>query len=243
VLPPATEHVWSFLKDQPVLGGFVLIGGSAMALRIGHRLSEDLDFAWVEPRLPRVRLDALRRAAEAGGFDFERQEHEAAVVEFAEAGLDILDYQQNYLVNHGVRVSFFAPERPLASVLTGAPEPKVRVATLAELFKAKSLVSAQRSKTRDWLDLYLLLKEHGFTLQDYRAAFVEADVASQCDTGLSRLCSGVPQSDDEGYAHLLPHPPTLVEMRAFFTARRDEFEIELASKALEERRQARVPEP
>jgi len=91
VLPPATEQVWSFLKDQPILGGFVLIGGSALALSIGHRLSEDLDFAWVEPRLPRVRLDALRRAAEAGGFDFERQEHEAAVVEFAEAGLDLLN--------------------------------------------------------------------------------------------------------------------------------------------------------
>jgi hypothetical protein len=91
VLPPATEQVWSFLKDQPILGGFVLIGGSALALRIGHRLSEDLDFAWVEPRLPRVRLDALCRAAEAGGFDFERQEDEAAVVEFAEAGLDLLE--------------------------------------------------------------------------------------------------------------------------------------------------------
>jgi hypothetical protein len=72
---------------------------------------------------------------------------------------------------------------------------------------------------------------------------VEADVASQCDTGLSRLCGGVPQSDDEGYAHLLPHPPTLAEMSAFFTARRDEFEIELASKAFEERRRAGGPEP
>ena len=80
-------------------------------------------------------------------------------------------------------------------------------------------------------------------MQDYRAAFVEADVASQCDTSLSRLCSGVPQSDDEGYAHLLPHPPTLVEIKTFFTARRDELEIELASRALEERRRARGPEP
>jgi hypothetical protein len=30
-------------------------------------------------------------------------------------------------------------------------------------------------------------------------------------------------------------------MKAFFTARRDKFEIELASKAFEERRQARGP--
>jgi hypothetical protein len=32
-------------------------------------------------------------------------------------------------------------------------------------------------------------------------------------------------------------------MRAFFAARRDEFEIELASKAFEKRRQAGGPEP
>jgi hypothetical protein len=32
-----------------------------------------------------------------------------------------------------------------------------------------------------------------------------------------------------------------VELRAFFAARRDEFEIELASKAFEERRQAGGP--
>ena len=116
----------------------------------------------------------------------------------------------------------------------------MRVAALAELFKAKALVSAQRSKTRDWLDLYLLLKEHGFTLHDYRAAFMQAEVESQCDTGLSRLCSGIPQSDDEGYAHLLPHPPTLAEIKSFFIARRDEFEIELASTALEDRRRAQA---
>jgi hypothetical protein len=28
------------------LAGFVLIGGSALALHIHHRISEDLDFAW-----------------------------------------------------------------------------------------------------------------------------------------------------------------------------------------------------
>jgi hypothetical protein len=111
------------------------------------------------------------------------------------------------------------------------PERTARVATLAELFKSKCLVSAQRSKTRDWLDLYLLFREHRYTLRDYWEAFREAGVEAQAGTGLSRLCSGSPQRDDEGYAHLLPNAPGIEEMKQFFTQQRDELEIQLAAEA------------
>jgi hypothetical protein len=45
MLKPDTEAVWQFLRRQPGLTGFVLMGGSALALRLGHRQSEDLDRA------------------------------------------------------------------------------------------------------------------------------------------------------------------------------------------------------
>jgi hypothetical protein len=231
VLPPDTERVWGFLKRQSGLGGFVLVGGSALALRLRHRLSEDLDLVWPERRLPATRLEALRRVADTTGVQFERQDDEATVQQFADAGLALEDYQQNYLVDGKVRVSFFAPEAPLIRVLERTSEATPRVATLPELFKTKCLVSAQRSKTRDWLDLYVLLRDHSFTLRDYRAAFIEAGVSAQCDTGLGRLCSGVPQKDDEGYAHLLPNAPTLAEMKTFFIAQRDQWEIQMAAEA------------
>ena len=83
-----------------------------------------------------------------------------------------------------------------------------------------------------WLDLYLLLRDHGFTLRDYRAAFVEAGAEAQCDTGLTRLCDGLPQRADEGYAHLLSQPPTLKEMTDFFIAQRNQLEVELAAEAM-----------
>lgn len=231
MLPPATEKVWSFLKEQPALAGFVLVGGSALALRIKHRQSEDLDLVWTERRLPRARLEALCLVAAAKGFDFQRQDDEATLQEFAEAGLALHDYQQNYLVKQQVKVSFFAPEAAMIKLLDGQPERTVRVATLSELFKTKALVSASRSKTRDWVDLYLLLREHGFTLRDYHNVFEDAGVPVQRDIGLGRLCSGVPQRDDEGYAHLLPNPPTLEQMKAYFTAQRDKLEVELAAQA------------
>lgn len=230
MLPPKTEAVWSFLKEQPALAGFILVGGSALALRLQHRVSEDLDLVFPKERLPRTQLEALRRSAAAQGVLFEQQDDEAAVREFADGGLELHDYQQDFLANHAVKVSFFAPDAPLQKLLAGAAAPKARVGTLSEVFKAKCLVSAVRSKTRDWLDLYLLLRDHGFTMGDYVAAFREAGAEGQCDIGLSRLCNGQPQRDDEGYQHLLENPPTLEQMTEFFRQRRDQFEIQAAAE-------------
>jgi hypothetical protein len=231
LLPPATEKVWNFLKEQPALAGFVLAGGSALALTIRHRMSEDLDLVYPEVRLPRLRIEALLRNAEEAGFDFRVNDNEAAVQEFADSALELHDFQQDFLVNAVVKVSFFAPDDQLRKLLPRKIEARARVATLAELFKAKCLVSAKRSKTRDWLDLFLLMRDHGFTIHDYCAAFDEAGSSDQCDTGLARLCSGVPQKDDEGYAYLLANPPSLEVMKAFFVAQREKLEIEAAAEA------------
>jgi hypothetical protein len=231
LLPPATEKVWNFLKEQPALAGFVLAGGSALALLLRHRLSEDLDFVYPEVRLPVEKLDALQRKAEASGFIFRRADDEAAVEEFADSALELHDYQQDFLVNDVVKISFFAPDEPLRKILPAGLEEKARVATLPELFKAKCLVSAKRSKTRDWLDLFLLMRDHGFSIFDYRAAFDEAGCSTDCDIGLARLCSGIPQRNDEGYTHLLSNPPSLEEMKAFFNAQRTRLEIETAAEA------------
>ena len=231
LLPPATEKVWNFLKDQPALQGFVLAGGSALALLLCHRLSEDLDFVYPDKRLPVGRLEALRRIAEERGFVFRLSDDEAAVEEFADSAMDLHDYQQDFLVNDAVKVSFFAPDEPLRKILPAGTGAGARVATLPELFKAKSLVSAKRSKTRDWLDLFFLMRDHGFSIYDYRAAFEEAGCPSECDTGLARLCSGVPQRDDEGYALLLPNPPSVGEMKTFFEKQRAKLEIETAAEA------------
>lgn len=236
MLPPVTEKVWSFLKDQPALAGFVLVGGSALALTIRHRLSEDLDFATSEIRLPRQRLEALRRRSEEAGFVFEHDDDEAAAQEFLLGGMELHDYQQDFLVNGTVNVSFFALDEAQRKVLAGRNESKVRVASLAELFKTKCLVSAVRSKTRDWLDLYLLMRDHGFTIHDYQAAFREAGSPAQCDIGLTRLCSGVPQRDDEGFAHLLKNAPALEEMKTFFVEQRDKLETEIATQAARQKK-------
>ena len=141
MLPPATENVWNYLKEQPALAGFVLAGGSALALTIRHRLSEDLDLVFPGTRLPRHRLDAFCRQARAAGFDFQRNDNEAAAQEFAQGGMELHDYQQDFLVNDAVNVSFFAADEAQRKVLSGRNEPQVRVASLPELFKTAARLS------------------------------------------------------------------------------------------------------
>ncbi len=214
-----------------MLAGFVLVGGSALALTIRHRRSDDLDLVFPEIRLPRARLDAFCRSAAQAGFDFPRNDDEATAQAFAQDGLELHDYQQDFLADGAVKVSFFAPDEATRKIFSRPREPRVRIATLAEIFKTKCLVSAVRSKTRDWLDLFLLMRDHGFTIRDYQRAFGEAGLAAQCDIGLTRLCSGVPQRDDEGFAHLLSHAPAPEEMKAFFVEQRNQLEIETAAEA------------
>jgi hypothetical protein len=89
------------------------MGGSALALRLGHRQSEDLDFVWPGAKLPRDRLEALHRASVVAGMAAVPHDDPTALREFADGGLDLLDFQQDYLMGDGVKVTFFSPEPSL----------------------------------------------------------------------------------------------------------------------------------
>ena len=238
MLPPDTEALWHFLREQPLLRGFILIGGTALALHLRHRVSEDLDFIWLGLDLPRQRLDALRELGQANGFAFARQDNQAAYEEFLIAGMELHDSMQNFVVNGNVKVGFFTPDSQVETVFRTGWSPDAgeapRVATIDEIFRSKCLVSAHRSKTRDWFDLYLLMRDHGYTMRDYRQAFLDANDRYGFSIGLHRLSSGLPGVLDEGFQALLPNPPTVEEMRDFFRQRRDELEVELAAEKFRE---------
>lgn len=237
MLKAETERVWRVLESRPGLGDFVLVGGTALTLHLRHRVSEDLDIAFPEARLPRLRLDGLRRGLEDAGVAMVPNDDPTAVAEFASGGLDLLDYQQDYLAGGRVRVSLFSPEAPERAVLdrSGDPAGTLRVASLAELFRLKSLVSARRSRLRDWIDLHALMTRCGFDLGHYRAAFERAGIPQQIAAGLGRLCSGTPHVADEGVEALAPGMPSVRELQAFFTEARDRFERSEAARARRQR--------
>lgn len=57
VLPPAQLTLWPLLRELP--DDFVLYGGTAIALRLGHPVSVDFDFFSDEP-LSGARKDRLK---------------------------------------------------------------------------------------------------------------------------------------------------------------------------------------
>jgi len=236
-LLPETERLWLALKDQPVLAGFTLIGGSALTLRVGHRISEDLDFVWSDRKLPRAALDvALRFIRESGFVKVERDDDSDLYDEFLIAGMSIHDYQQNFIID-GVKLQFFAPEPDLASLLAppqGLPPDGPRVAELAEIFDLKCLAAANRCVSRDALDLYVLLREHGFTAANFAHAFKKAELPKGAERALANLTREIYPPTDPGYEALMDTPPTRADLRSFFLNFRDEFEIESAARAISE---------
>jgi hypothetical protein len=82
------------------------------------------------------------------------------------------------------------------------------------------------------------MHDQRFSIRDFADAFREGGVEHQSSIALTRLCSGKPQADDEGYAQLLPNPPSLDEMRTFFITQRDRLEVETAATAVRRKHEA-----
>ena len=224
MLPKETNELWNLILETNSFSGFILIGGSALSLRIAHRLSEDLDIVAVDsPRLPLGAVSQWVRCVQGRGWQIEKKRPPASLADEAQMlGEDPDDYVQNYLVNGKVKVTVFSPDLDLRRCLEPAgSDSGIRVATLGEVFRMKALVTSARVKTRDWVDLYALF-QLGYTAQDYLNAYKRSDAIVRMELGLNNMCEGVPRPDDEGYLSLMSHPPSVETMQAYFRTKREE---------------------
>lgn len=142
ILPPAQRTLWD--EWTAPLPGFVLYGGTALALRLGHRSSEDFDFF----SNTSFRPDDLERS-----FPFL-------------AGSIRLQSSPNTLVcrvDRGgpVKVSFFGglPLRRVQNPET-VPGHGVRLASLLDLAATKVKVVQDRAEVKDYVDVDRLLLEN-----------------------------------------------------------------------------------
>lgn len=232
-LPAETARLWHWLEHQPTLSGLTLVGGTALALHLQHRVSEDLDFTTSLQKLPLAQIQALRTSAETAGFRWKENDDPLAADEFLIAGMELHHYQQDYIVNDRVKLTFFTADQPLAQII-GPPRNSDTspVAPLSVLFASKAILTASRSRSRDWLDLYLLMTRHGFTHQDYLDAFIKAGIPGHWEISLNRMASGHLPAHDPGYAHLLDAPPEMAEISSYFSQLRDFIELKKAGLRL-----------
>lgn len=135
ILPPPQRSLWDELRQTPP--EFVLYGGTALALRLGHRHSEDFDFFSNIPFGP----ESLRKR-----------------ISYLE-GAEISQIEANTLTaivgrNGPVKVSFFgglALNRVNDPDLTEDNE--IQVASLLDVAATKLSTIQQRAQARDYEDV------------------------------------------------------------------------------------------
>jgi hypothetical protein len=175
-MPEATQKNFTRLKDDPRLAGFTLVGGTALALQIGHRISEDLDFNIFGQKLPIKAIDGLLDDLAAGGAGIESLITSEQKLGFKINTSENLDhYIQDYLID-GAKVTFHSrneSDRPKAQIDFLKSASKVAVSEggfdvlgIDGLLVMKSIVVYDRVKSRDIYDLMVLTRDHGYTLDD-----------------------------------------------------------------------------
>jgi len=144
--------LWDELCGR-VPAGFVLFGGTAIALRLGHRTSVDFDFFANEPFQPG---DLLRGLSWLG---------EAEPTQSSPNTLTILLQREG-----PVKISFFGG---LAFGRVGEPEAAgpggILVASLLDLVATKLKVIQERAEAKDYRDVAALL-QHGLKLPEMLAS-------------------------------------------------------------------------
>jgi hypothetical protein len=146
ILPPAQRRLWDELAAVPE--HFFLYGGTALALHLGHRQSEDFDFFADRNMNP----DELYRTT-----PFLR-------------GARITQQEPNTLTclvdrRGSIKVSFFGlPHLKRIRAATVAEGNNLKVASLLDIAGTKASVVQQRAQAKDYIDIDALISQAGIDL-------------------------------------------------------------------------------
>jgi hypothetical protein len=152
ILPPAQRRLWPELDGTP--GEFTLYGGTAIALRLGHRQSVDFDWFASTPFVP----DALmQRVPYLRGAMVRRSTPDTLSVTVDRGGPVQLSFFG------GLDLGQVAP----ADIAIG---PGIKVGSLIDLAGLKVAVVTQRAELRDYVDVHALLTKANIPLSDMLAA-------------------------------------------------------------------------
>ena len=191
-------HLEILNKEQeellPILSQFkreyYLVGGTAIALHIGHRESIDFDLFKEKDIRKKDVYTKLKN------LDYK--------VSFA-------DYNQINMLSSGVKITFFS--FPYQVPLNSEVKNFLKMPDLLTLGAMKAFALGRRSKWKDYVDLYFILKFH-FTFIEianqakeiFKEEFIEKQFIAQLG-----FFKGINYSEEVIY--LIPNPPTEDEIR------------------------------
>jgi Nucleotidyl transferase AbiEii toxin, Type IV TA system len=152
VLPPAQQRLWPDLTGTPP--EFTLYGGTAIALRLGHRPSIDFDWFSNEPFAPN---DLMERVPYLRGAATRQSSPNTLTVTVDRGG--------------PVQVSFFGGlglgQVAPADIAAG---PEVTVGSLIDLAGFKAAVVTRRVELRDYIAVHALLTKANISVAEMLAA-------------------------------------------------------------------------
>jgi hypothetical protein len=232
-LPDATRRVFEHLSANALLQDFTLIGGTALALQIGHRRSEDLDFWLASESMDKGAVSAIVRIAQDAGFEAELVTPHQQIVTAKINGCDLLAYAQDYVIE-GVKITFFARADVAYRYFNTLPRvasagASFHIMSEEGLFAMKSHVVHQRIRSRDLYDLKTFL-QRGKTLADILRVARTADPACSPEYAKSVLVGDVPlDKEDEGFS-TVGVAESIEDVYAFFKAAVNEYEQGIAEE-------------
>lgn len=140
VLPSHSLELLSRLgrDTSDCLRGWTLAGGTGLAFRLGHRVSEDLDFFRTDAMDVRTLHDALERH---GPYETLQQE---------------ADHTLTVLI-HETKLSFFKVRAPF--LFKAAPHRFFAVADRRDIALMKLAAISGRGSRKDFIDLYFILRD------------------------------------------------------------------------------------
>lgn len=152
-LAPHTSNIFDAVTRLECIKPYVLVGGTALSLQLGARMSEDLDF-----------MSWRKSKNEKREVDWPQIQRELATIGTVER-IDILDLDHVEFIVEGVKISFYANPNysPLRSEILYRNN--LRLADLISIGAMKMEVMLRRSKYRDYYDIYTLL-EAGIPLRE-----------------------------------------------------------------------------
>lgn len=143
-----TEKIFEKISKLDCIKDYTLIGGTAISLQIGKRLSADLDFCKWSTNLktdnPAVDWPQIQKQLETVG----------------EVDKEVLGFDQVDFFVNDVKVTFMALPKRLSPVTKVVPIlNNIRAADLVSLGAMKVELTLSRREFRDYYDIYSLLKE------------------------------------------------------------------------------------
>ncbi|MFA6336036.1 MAG: nucleotidyl transferase AbiEii/AbiGii toxin family protein [Bacteroidales bacterium] len=146
-----TENIDAIIEkvaEMESIKPYILAGGTALAMQIGHRKSEDLDFMmWRQSKTEKPEVDWT-------AIEKELKEKIGEIENFNMLGFD----QVEFFVA-GVKISFYVSDNycPVSDPIPYLGN--IRLADVYSIMAMKMEVMLRRMKMRDYYDIYSILKE------------------------------------------------------------------------------------